>query len=53
MEESILLKLTEHIVHRHQCDIVRVQANNLIGWGAMAVFVQNCLMILYESVPSW
>ena len=32
-------------MHRHQSDIVRVQANNPIGWGAMAVVVQNCLVI--------
>ena len=32
-------------VHRHQSNLVKVQANNRIGWGAMAVLVQNCLMI--------
>ena len=44
-ELSILLQLGEHTVHRHQSDIVRVQANNHIGWGVVAVVVQNCLMI--------
>ena len=42
---SILLQLTEHTVHGHQNSIVRVQANNPMGWGAMPVLVQNCLMI--------
>ena len=41
---SILLQLTEHTVHRHQSDIVRIQPNNPIGWGAMAVLVQNRLI---------
>ena len=47
----ILLQLTEHTVHRHQSDIVRVQANNPIGWGVMAVFKQNCLMIYMIWFP--
>ena len=34
-------------MHRHQSYIVRIQVNNPIGWGAMAVLVPNHLMIVW------